>query len=333
MKAVLPTTALVLISAALSGCRSDVFRHPDFHPQLLRGKRVALVADARVHRRDGGDRWYACVSDSRRAARRLATALSAYLASHGLPAANVELLSVGHAVGGGYGSPGGVSRWPGEVPRTGRRAVWMNEPWQQWPPAEAEAAQAHLIDAVRMDFAFHRHAAAQLAGNAAFQQAIGKLREQYGCDYVLVAASWGQVARPDQVYEDYTVEMGYCRDRFYAGSRATFRPLPTGLRTEVALVDARTGQLLWANLRDDNDEDGTYLPRRLFGGEGRHLRYEDVDPRPGRVVRRVLAGLDDPALEVWCRRPWNGPWLRWADRLLKPMVRIEPPEKPESREE
>ena len=306
--------AAAVTITGLLGCAPgdrNVYRADNFSANQIQGKKVLLVTDACVKRFTKDVKPYVCLSDSRRSSAKLAMGLSAYLVSQGMPRPVLGPRTVGGFVAEAKDQP--VSNYPAGQAAPCRPPFWLSEEWGSLEglgvQAPAEMAKA-LAAAAHAVYKRDPKKVSELAGNDAFREAVKLLGQRSGCDYVLLATSEGWIS-------SYEIRLKTAMPQAFITAAATLGTVSaaafpvTYVTTHVALVDARTGSLLWAN-QYSNGGDDNRLAVQLYDGEGWDLRYEDA----GRFDKALVEKISDPQLQAWSQKPWNGPWLQWTKDLL-----------------
>lgn len=303
--------AASLCAVCIAGCGPNdwnVYKSPDFAPDTLRDKKVLLVSDACVRRFTKDVKPYVCLSDSRRAAEKLSRGLAAYMTSQGITEPVIGPVSAGGAVD--TEKKWQVSRYP-----LGKTAVkpppyWTSDQWRKLSGGDGHEAVRCLIAPICAKFRSDPKSVSELDAKTEFREIVQKLGKSGECDYVLLTTSQSWIS-------GYEIRLKTALPQGIITAIATLGTVSaavfpvTYISTHVVLVDARTGELVWANSYTNGGNDNR-LALQLYDGEGWDLRYDDE----GRFDSDLVAGIPDPKVQSWCRKPWNGPWLEWSKYLL-----------------
>ncbi len=300
---------VVLGVAGCGASLSKVYESPRLADADLLNKPILIVPDVCVTRfLPDGKKEYVCLSDSRRACEKAATALRAFLCASGFPAPTEGPLGVGGFLAADAALD--CAPYPSTLAAASKPPLWLDGAWANWRKDSAPSMERCLMQGTCREGASRPKGPTKATEGEEFRAAVRALGARYGCEYVLLVGARGRVvAKVQQIRE--ALPGAIVTATLTLGTFSAAVMSANYLLTHAVLLDAKTGESIWEN----SYAFGGQQSDQVFLLYGNHFlcRKEEAG--------RANEALRDPGLQAWARMPWHAPWQGWAAQVLSPLVK------------
>ncbi|HUW34624.1 MAG TPA: hypothetical protein VM223_23695 [Planctomycetota bacterium] len=313
MKHIFCLSVACLLCILLTACQPSedyVWRADGFSTQVLQGKTLLLVNDVVITRLlDNGKDEYVCLSDSKRVLEKTNRALMAYMAAQGHPIPEVGPCGIGGFLD--PANPYEVASYPFCPTRAGRPPLLLDTKWQKWLDNGASELEADLLRPIYRDYPPNPKTPEHLSRDEKFRRAVREVGNQYKCDLLLLVASRGRIVyRQEQMRKGLPQMIGTAVLSLGTFSGAV---MPADyILTYAVLMDAKTGDLLWANVYPFGGQESDKV-FELYGGA--RLTFDEQ----GKADEKLVGPIADPELRAWISQKCNMPWMDWSRNVLFPL--------------